>query len=289
MSRLVAPSAASSATRRSAGVSEATPRRPAGVGAHRRAGARRAPARRGRRLGRRARCRARRAGWRERRDAHRKRAGERRAQPGSARAPAERCFSSWPEALTHAGLRPHRRTWTRDAIVSAPHVWAAAHGRPPEQRDWQVAGAEHPPASTVGNEFGSWTAALHVAELHTVRWAWSAEEILDPRGLRAFDRAHGRPPTSQDLRDTRATPYPPATAVARTFGSFRAGLKQLGWHASRSAVADTDILAAPSAYALEHGCPPTSAAWRREPRRPGASVFIRRYGTWSAALTAARR
>jgi hypothetical protein len=28
-------------------------------------------------------------------------------------------------------------------------------------------------------------------------------------------------------------------------------------------------------------------AWRREHRRPGASVIIRRHGSWSAALTAA--
>jgi Homing endonuclease associated repeat len=110
-------------------------------------------------------------------------------------------FGSWPEALAHAGLRPHRRTWTRDAIVSALHAWAAAHGRPPEQREWQMAGTEHPPASTVANVFGSWTAALPVAELPTVWQAWSAEEIL--AGLRAFERAHGRPPSNQSPRHPR--------------------------------------------------------------------------------------
>jgi hypothetical protein len=133
--------------------------------------------------------------------------------------------------------------------------------------------------------FGSWTAALHAAELPTTRRSWSASEILE--GLRAFERAHGRPPTSRDLRDTRDTPYPPATAVARTFGSFRAGLEQLGWPAGWTPVADTDTLAALTAYTAEHGRPPTCATWRREHRRPAASVIIRRYGTWNAALTAA--
>jgi len=47
------------------------------------------------------------------------------------------------------------------------------------------------------------------------------------------------------------------------------------------------ILDVLSAYACAHGRAPTCSVWRRENRRPGASVIIRRHGSWSAALTAA--
>ena len=106
-------------------------------------------------------------------------------------------------------------------------------------------------------------------------------------GLRAFERDHGRAPTSLDLRDTRGTPYPPATAVIRTLGSLRAALARLGHEAAWTPVDDDEILDALRAYAHEHGRAPTCALWRREHRRPGASVIIRRHGSWSAALTAA--
>jgi hypothetical protein len=195
-------------------------------------------------------------------------------------------FGSWPSALGAAGLRPHRRAWTRDAIVAALWAWADEHGRAPHQDEWQAGGRDHPPASTVGNVFGSWSAALRAADLTpALHGTWTEPEVLD--GLRAFVRAHGRTPTSGDLRDTRGTPHPPATAVIRTFGSFRAALAQLGWQAAWTPVADAEILDALRAYARKHGRPPTCTVWRREHRKPGASVIIRRHGSWSAAVAAA--
>jgi hypothetical protein len=119
----------------------------------------------------------------------------------------------------------------------------------------------------------------------TTRRHWPREEILD--GLRAFHRAHGRPPTTLDLRDTRGTPYPPGAAVQRTFGSHRAALEQLGWNAGWTAISDAEVLDALHAYTREHGGPPTCAVWRAERRRPAASVIIRRHGSWSTALNAA--
>ena len=194
-------------------------------------------------------------------------------------------FASWPQALAAAGLRPHRRAWTREQIIRALRAWAAAHGRPPHHDEWQRSAVEHPPSGTVTLRFGSWTAALEAAGLPTVRHDWTPEEILD--GLRAFERAHGRPPTTRDLRDTRGTPYPPASAVHRTFGSHRNALHQLGWTAGWTAASDREILDALRAYTREHGAPPTCAAWRAERRWPSASVIIRRHGSWSAALAAA--
>jgi hypothetical protein len=78
-------------------------------------------------------------------------------------------------------------------------------------------------ASTVKNVFGGWTAALRAADLVPAgHGVWTREEVLD--GLRAFARDHGRPPRTPDLRDTRGTPYPPATAVTRAWGVDACGL-----------------------------------------------------------------
>ena len=159
-------------------------------------------------------------------------------------------------------------------------AWPAPH-----HGEWERSEAEHPPSGTVTLRFGSWTAALEAAGLPTVRHDWSREEILD--GLRAFARTHGRPPTARDLRDTRGAPYPPGSAVQRTFGSHRNALKQLGWTAGWTAVSEREMLDALRAYTREHGAPPTCAAWRAERRGSGASVIIRRHGSWSAALAVA--
>jgi Homing endonuclease associated repeat len=196
-------------------------------------------------------------------------------------------FQRWPQALTAAGLRPHRRPCTREQIIGALRAWAATHGRPPHHDEWQRSNAEHPPGSTVTLRFGRWTAALEAAGLPSIRHDWTSQEILE--GLRAFERAHSRPPTTLDLRDTRGTSYPPGSAVQRTFGSHRKALEQLGLSAGWTAVTDGEILDALRAYEREHGALPTRATWRAEHRRPGASTMIRRYGSWSAALVAARK
>ena len=136
----------------------------------------------------------------------------------------QRALRLGPKALAAAGLRPHRRPWTREAIVAALRTWAHAHGRAPYEPEWQQSRLEHPSAGTVKRAFGSWSDAVRAAGMAPALHApWTQTEVLD--GLRAFERDHGRPPTC--------------------------------------------------------------ALWRREHRKPGASVIIRRHGSWSAALTAA--
>jgi hypothetical protein len=72
-------------------------------------------------------------------------------------------FETWPQALAAAGLRPHRRPWTRDQILRTLRVWTDARGRPPHFDEWERSSLEHPPSSTVSKRFGSWTAALKAA------------------------------------------------------------------------------------------------------------------------------
>jgi hypothetical protein len=195
-------------------------------------------------------------------------------------------FDSWPQALAAAGLRPHRRTWTRAAIIAALQTWAAAHGRAPYHDEWQTGGLEHPPAGTVKHVFGSWSAGLRAAGLEPARHApWTEDELL--ASLRAFVRDHGRPPTTSDLRDTRGTPYPSASAVIRTLGSLRTALDRVGHQTGSAPVSDDEILEAIRTYALVHARAPTVAIWRTERRRPSASVIIRRHGSWKAALATA--
>jgi hypothetical protein len=194
-------------------------------------------------------------------------------------------FATWPQALEAAGLRPHRRAWTRQQVIRALRAWRDEHGRPPRHDEWARAGDARPPATTVSARFGTWSSALESAGLPTVRHAWTREHIL--AGLKEFASEHGRPPSTLDLRDTRGTPYPPGSAVQRTFGSHRAALAQLGWSAGWTSVTDADIVEALRVYERDHGTLPTCAAWRSHRRRPGASVIIRRHGTWSAARPAA--
>jgi hypothetical protein len=168
-------------------------------------------------------------------------------------------FGSWPQALAAAGLRPHRRPWTRAAIIDALQAWAAAHGRAPHHGEWHAGGLEHPPAGTVKRVFGSWSAGLRAAGLEpALRGSWSEAEVLD--ALRAFERDHGRPPTSADLRRTHGTPYPPAAVVVRTLGSLRAALERLGHEAAWTPVSDEQIVDALRAYALVRGRAPTCTA-----------------------------
>jgi Homing endonuclease associated repeat len=104
------------------------------------------------------------------------------SHPGTARYVAERGrwpsasvvvarFSSFPAAVTRAGLKPLRpasgsqRVWTRARIVEAMQRWHGEHGRPPTRSDWQKASDWHPAASTVYRVFGSWMAALKAARL----------------------------------------------------------------------------------------------------------------------------
>ena len=195
-------------------------------------------------------------------------------------------FDHWPDALRAAGLPVYRRQWTRPQIIAALRTWADTHGRAPTHEQWRRGTSTHPPTGTVTRAFGTWSAAVRAAELTPgAHGPWSVQEVLD--GLRAFERDHGRPPRTGDLRDTRGTPYPPATAVERTLGSMRAAYAQLGWTPGWTAVDDEEILAALRGYAHEHGRPPSARVWRKQHLRPGASVIIRRYGTWSAAVARA--
>jgi len=68
-------------------------------------------------------------------------------------------FGSFAAGLESAGFEPQRRRWTRAGILAAMETFWAQHGRLPTSRDWVRSTANHPHATTVLRQFGSWSAA----------------------------------------------------------------------------------------------------------------------------------
>jgi Homing endonuclease associated repeat len=79
--------------------------------------------------------------------------------PGTIRAH----LGSLQGALEAAGLPIRRRRWGRDLIVSAILRHAREHGQLPTSQDWKRSTSAHPHATTVLQQFGSWSTAMAVA------------------------------------------------------------------------------------------------------------------------------
>jgi hypothetical protein len=79
--------------------------------------------------------------------------------PGTVRAH----YGSLQAALDAAKLRVRRRRWDHRLIVAAIMCYADEHSRLPTSRDWNRSTAGHPHATTVLQQFGSWSAAMAAA------------------------------------------------------------------------------------------------------------------------------
>jgi hypothetical protein len=107
--------------------------------------------------------------------------------------------------------------------------------------------------------------------------------------LRAWTARHGRPPLSSDWR--RAGPDHPTAALAQArFGSWRAALEAAGVAPARVEWSHELVLDAIRTHIDRHGRPPVSSQWRRpdHDETPGDHVVINRFGSWRAAIAAAR-
>jgi hypothetical protein len=76
-----------------------------------------------------------------------------------ARQTVDQHFGSFAAALESAGFEPQRRRWTRSGILASMEMFRAQRGRLPTSRDWVRSTAHHPHATTVLQQFGSWSAA----------------------------------------------------------------------------------------------------------------------------------
>jgi len=109
------------------------------------------------------------------------------------------------------------------------------------------------------------------------------------QAIRDFARMHGRPPMRNDWRV--AGEHPNASIVARRFGSWAEALIAAGFTPNRISWEREQIATAMREYARQHGHPPTTLAWKQRDRAgrwPAAATVIKRFGSWSAALQAAR-
>lgn len=88
---------------------------------------------------------------------------------GATKSAVVKYFGSWNRGLEAAGFAPHRRNWDRTEILAVLREFAQRQGRVPRQSDWtrrsKPGEPPHPSRQTVVNQFGSWDAALSVAEL----------------------------------------------------------------------------------------------------------------------------
>lgn len=200
-------------------------------------------------------------------------------------------FGSWRAAVEAAGLppRPVKTRWTADKVIELLRADAAALGRTPAVRDWDEAREARPGFGTVVRLFGSWNVALEASGLPVnLRYGhWTRERILD--ALRQLEQELGRPPVATELNPPPDPAYPPAAVVARTFGSWRAAARELGWP-QRPRRPDTAIQVSLREAICEFGQLPSRARWQQlAPARdwPSAYAVARQFGSWGAVREAA--
>jgi hypothetical protein len=142
------------------------------------------------------------------------------------------------------------RYWTPARIIAAIRAFHAKHGRPPHATEWNTAGLNGEPyVSVVQREFGSWRAAILAAgfvshppghyerteeTLARMRAAQSAAGIEWTRErviacIRAWARAHGGIPPSQDDWDHGTEEHPFYRTAANRFGSWNAAIEAAGF------------------------------------------------------------
>jgi hypothetical protein len=204
--------------------------------------------------------------------------------------------------------------WTDDAILSAIRLFDTRHGRPPTTTDWSPAAASSsgrmphpddgpgdcPSPHTVRRAFGSFPAAVRAAGLEPARTGgsvrWSRARVL--AALRDFADCHGRPPTSREWARACLS-HPSSATVRKRFGSFSEAVRAAGLGSDPVLPREPSrlrrrwdghaIVAALRSDAEQRGRAPTYAAWKRAAQdHPRARTVERVFGSWGAALVAAR-
>lgn len=186
------------------------------------------------------------------------------------------------EQVLHAGRQASE---DRAAIVAALRTLALAHNRRPRWSDLHARRHGLPSYGKTVSLFGSFSAALEAAGFQPRGYIWTRSEVIS--ALQHWTQLHGRPPTCTDWRCTIDN-HPGSRAVGELFGSWSAALTaaqlQRNWTRGQ-------MTTALRTWAAEHGRPPTSRDWQSPDRsgsRPTTERIRREFGTWSAALAAAK-
>ena len=194
-----------------------------------------------------------------------------------------------------SGWSDEQRRLASDWLVDVRNALTAAtvelgHAPSRDEYDTMVAGRDWPGMGTILARFGTWSAALDSAGLspkgHVERW--TREAILT--ALRAFAGELGRQPTHYDVHHNRIEHYPSATTVIAKFGSWSAVCRELGWDVQERR-SDDEHLAALRSASSHFGRGFSVEEYRvlaHEHGWPQSSAINRRFGSWHAAIQAAR-
>lgn len=126
-----------------------------------------------------------------------------------------------------------RAFWTRERCIEALHAWYEIHGRAPAKvADWGRSAPEHPPASSIDRQFGTWNAAIEAAGLPKnkpgMAWRLSKDEVAER--LLDWLLEHGAWPTKVEWDS--AGMRPSCSAIDRMFGTWNAARRYAGWRAT---------------------------------------------------------
>lgn len=202
-------------------------------------------------------------------------------------------FGSWNDAVAAAGLEPDDsgRPASETALLADLHGVTESLGRVPTRPEFAERG-EHAP-STYDRRFGSWSAAVEAAGLsdrarHTYRRDVPEADLLAE--VERMAGVLGRAPTAAEM--DALGEYSERTYRER-FGSWSGALREAGYDVPADGrrgggrrVDDDALLAELRNLAERFGRPPKfEEMWKEGDHSP--TTYRRRFGSWSAALSAA--
>lgn len=234
------------------------------------------------------------------------RAARERGWPGAR--PVVARLGSWREALLVAGFdaarRPAEAFVTRQDCIAAVADYAAEAAR--EGQHPGLVGYEHiaaarrwPSRTTITARLGPWTAALRAAGVEPTERRLDRDDCLIAVGVYVAEMTTaGHYPALRGYNAVASSRgWPSARILAGQLGSWRAALAGAGFESARLAprwVSRQDCIAAVGAYVAEAtmaGRHPGVVGYdavskdRGWPQRQ--STVMARFGSWSAALSAA--
>ena len=217
-------------------------------------------------------------------------------------------FGSFSEALAAAGLEARRR---RPELPLAERIAAAKRLAREGQSQARIAQSLGVSRRTVRDYLGAGSCPACggpkvLPESSTCRrcvparrwWpAWERTELLqalatwsDETGSRPSSNAWQPVDLGGEPKWEREYPrWPPHSLVAAEFGSWQSALEAAGLGLNRHNWSDEAILELIRAFYASEGRPPTRTDWQstNDGQNPAGTLVHARFGSWSAALTAA--
>lgn len=222
-----------------------------------------------------------------------------------------RYFGSWSAALEEAGLRAERLApWELslvDRVAVACRLSASGLRAKEISRQLGVATATvhtylragtcpgcHGPLVTstatrchdcdASSRSASWSRQEAEAALRD----WSADRAAVIAALRELGSVQGRRPSWSDLHPKRDG-LPSYGEIVRLFGSLGAALEAAGFRSRGRRWRRAEVVFALRSWSQLHGRPPVYVDWSLATNEhPGSRAVAELFGSWSAALVAAR-